>query len=78
MTRKSRREIERAIDDLDGTGGEPVTFAEFCEYYQHCIEEHGSLSAGPTPLEYFGHELSEKEAVEHWKRLIRAWDKGGS
>lgn len=74
MTRRSKREIERALDDLeDSTLGSPVTFADFCEYYRRSIDS-GHLGAGPTEQEYFGRELTDAERIEFWKRLQRVWD----
>lgn len=74
MTRKSKREIERTVDDLDsGAFGTPVTFADYYEYYQRSVDE-GHLGAGPNEKAFFGRELTESEHAEFWKRLLRVWD----
>lgn len=75
MTRRSKRDLDRGLNALESTSpGEPVSFAEYYEYYNYCIEVHGSLSAGPSPEEFFGHELAESDSINYWKRMIRVWD----
>jgi len=74
VTGNSKRSIKRRIEELETASSESVSFTEYYEYIYYCIEEHGSLPAGPTPEEFFGRELTESEGVDYWKRLIRVWD----
>jgi hypothetical protein len=74
MTRKSKRELERAVDDLDSAPvGTPVEFADYYEYYQHSVNA-GHLGAGPDEEAFFGRDLTESEHIEFWKRLLQVWD----
>ena len=74
MTRRSKRELHRAVEDIDaGVPGPTVTFGDYYDYYQRSVAE-GHVGAGPTAQEFFGRDLTEEECVEFWKRLIRVWD----
>jgi len=68
MTDKSKRGIERRVEDLDS---ESITFREYCEFHRRCISTE---SSGPTEKEFFGRELSPSERTDFWHRIRPIWN----
>jgi len=57
MTRKSRREIDRTVDELGGRNGS-VTYAEVARYFERVAEDPENV---PLP-----HEQFSDQVVEGW------------
>lgn len=68
MTDKSKRDIERRLEELDD---ESVSFEEYCEFHRRCIHDE---NGGPTEQEFFGRELSASERSEFWHRIRPIWN----
>lgn len=68
MTDKSRRDIEKRIENLDS---ESVTFPRYCEFLRQTIYNEGD---GPTQEEFFGRKLTASERTEFWHEIRPIWD----
>lgn len=68
MTDKSKRGIERRIENLDSGS---ITFSEYFQFHRRCINAKGS---GPTEKEFFGRELTSSERTEFWHKIRPVWN----
>ena len=70
--RPSKRELERALDDLDGGAGDAVTWGEIREWLWLDVRADGD---GPPAEEFFGRPLTDDErdlAAEVYAELVGA------
>lgn len=68
MTDKSKREIERRLEQLDRKS---VSFREYCEFHRRCINAEGRA---PTEKEFFGRELTPSERTSFWHQIRAVWN----
>jgi len=68
MTDRSKRELERRLENLDN---ESITFREYCEFLRRRIHTEGS---GPTQNDFFGRELTASERTSFWHKIRPVWN----
>jgi hypothetical protein len=66
MTRRSKRELERAVDDLAPSPQESATLPEIHDYFDHVAEDPESA---PLPREWFAEEI-----VDGWPEITLPFD----